>query len=71
MIRTLETASAGIEGVVRALERPPGAVDPEVAGRVTEIVAAVRARGDAAVLDYTRRFDRVSLTAAELAVRPE
>ena len=71
MIRRLETADLGIAGVIRALERPPGSVDPEIARRVAEIVAAVREKGDAALLDFTRRFDRVTLTAPELAVRPE
>ena len=71
MIRRLETAGLGIAGVIRALERPPGSVDPEIARRVAEIVAAVREKGDAALLDFTRRFDRVTLTAPELAVRPE
>jgi histidinol dehydrogenase len=70
MIRTLETSGAGVAGVIRALERPPGAVDPDIARRVAEIVAAVRERGDAALLDFTRRFDRVALTAPELAVGP-
>ena len=71
MIRKLETAGLGIAGVIRALDRPPGAVDPDISRRVAEIVAAVRARGDAALLDLTQRFDRVALTAPELAVRPE
>jgi histidinol dehydrogenase len=71
MIRRLETADLGIAGVIRALERPPGSVDPEIAHRVAEIVGAVREKGDAALLDFTRRFDRVTLTAPELAVRPE
>ena len=71
MIRRLETAGLGIAGVIRALERPPGSVDPEIARRVAEIVAAVREKGDAALLDFTQRFDRVTLTASELAVRPE
>jgi histidinol dehydrogenase len=71
MIRRLETAGAGMEGVIRALERPPGAVDPQIASRVTEILTAVRSVGDRALLDYTRRFDRVNLAAADLAVRPE
>ena len=70
MIRRLETSTIGIAGVIRALERPPGAVDPDVSRRVAEIVAAVRARGDAALLEFTRRFDRVALTAPELAVSP-
>jgi len=42
MIRRLETAGAGVAGVIRALERPPGAVDPQIASRVTEILTAVR-----------------------------
>ena len=71
MIRCLETAGAGVAGVIRALERPPGAVDPQIASRVTEILTAVRSVGDRALLDYTRRFDRVNLAAADLAVRPE
>ena len=71
MIRRLETAGLGIAGVIRALERPPGSVDPEISRRVAEIVAAVREKGDAALLDITRRFDRVTLAAPELAVRPE
>jgi histidinol dehydrogenase len=71
MIRRLETAGAGVAGVIRALERPPGAVDPQIASRVTEILTAVRSVGDRALLDYTRRFDRVNLAAADLAVRPE
>ena len=71
MIRMLETSGRGIAGVIRALERPPGSVDPEISRRVAEIVAAVREKGDAALLDFTQRFDRVALTAPELAVRPE
>ncbi len=70
MIRRLETRTLGVDGVVRALERPPGAVDPEIKRRVAEIVAAVRDKGDAALLELTERFDRVSLTAAELPVTP-
>jgi histidinol dehydrogenase len=71
MIRRLETSDRGIAGVIRALERPPGSVDPDISRRVAEIVAAVREKGDAALLDFTQRFDRVALTAPELAVRPE
>ena len=35
---------------------------------VTDIIAAVRARGDAAVIDYTVRFDRQTLTTDRLRV---
>ncbi len=71
MIRRLETSVLGVAGVVGALERPPGAVDPEIARRVSEIVTAVREKGDAALLDFTQRFDHVALTAPELRVAPE
>ena len=68
MIRRLDTATLGPAGVARALDRPPGAVDPEIHRRVEEIVAAVRDKGDAALLELTERFDRVALSAGELAV---
>jgi histidinol dehydrogenase len=71
MIRSLETFAGGVAGVVRALERPPGAVDEAIAARVAEIVAAVRDRGDAALLDFTARFDGVTLSAGHLPVRAE
>ena len=68
MIRRLDTTTLGSTGVARSLDRPPGAVDPEIQRRVEEIVTAVRDKGDAALLEFTERFDRVALTAAELAV---
>ncbi|HEX3983288.1 MAG TPA: histidinol dehydrogenase [Acidisoma sp.] len=43
----------------------------ETVGREVEaIIAAVRAEGDAALCDYTSRFDRVTMTADWLAVTP-
>ncbi len=42
--------------------------DENVDRVVADIVADVRARGDAAVLDYTRKFDRVETDAAGLRI---
>ena len=42
-----------------ALARPEMETGAELQARVGEIIAGVRARGDAAVADYTRRFDGV------------
>lgn len=39
-----------------------------VDGAVAEIIAAVRAEGDAALCDYTARFDRLDVTPGDLAV---
>jgi len=70
MIRRLLTSHLGVEGVVRALDRSPASVDPDIHRRVDEILAAVRAGGDAALIELTRRLDGVSLTPAELVVSP-
>ena len=43
-------------------------VSDDVDITVAAIIAEVRARGDAALIDYGRRFDRVELTAAGLRV---
>jgi histidinol dehydrogenase len=50
------------------LDRPPAAVDADIHRRVEEIVSGVRDKGDAALLEFTERFDRVALTPGELAV---
>ena len=68
MIRRMDTATLGAAGVQKALDRSPSAVDPEIHRRVEEIVTAVRDKGDAALLEFTERFDRVSLTAGDLAI---
>jgi histidinol dehydrogenase len=68
VIRRLDTRALGVDGVVRALDRPPSAVDPAIQHRVADILAAVRDKGDRALLELTERFDRVSLTADELRV---
>jgi len=56
MIRTLD-ARAGIDAVVAALERSPETVAPEIHRTVDQILAAVRARGDAALCEHTARLD--------------
>jgi histidinol dehydrogenase len=68
VIRRLDTRALGVDGVVRALDRSPSSIDPVIQHRVGEILAAVRDRGDRALIELTERFDRVALTPAELAV---
>jgi len=53
----LDARTLGIEGVARAVDRPPSQVPADVTRAVEAIVADVRARGDAALLEYTARFD--------------
>jgi len=56
MIRLLDLADPGARQQASAL-RPSAAPPPEVAPSVSRIVADVRARGDDALRELTRRFD--------------
>jgi histidinol dehydrogenase len=64
-LRRLSTRARGFGARLAALTRYEAAQDAAVGRTVRSIIAAVRARGDAAVLEYARRFDRVR--AASLA----
>ena len=67
MITLLNTAQADFNAQLTALLKVDSSTDASIEQRVAEIVADVQARGDAAVLDYTARFDQVSVASvAEL-----
>src|SRR5262249_56856062 len=63
-MRILDARTLGIEGVAAAVDRPPSEIPRDVVGAVESIVADVRARGDAALLEYTARFDGLRVPAA-------
>ena len=68
-IRQLATTAADFATQFEALRHWSAETDAAIEQRVADILADVRARGDAAVLDYTARFDRVnaaSVAALEL-----
>jgi histidinol dehydrogenase len=68
-IRRLDTAQPDFDARLSELLAFESAQDPQVAAAVTGIIADIRARGDAALLEYTRRFDRFDLsTAAALEI---
>jgi histidinol dehydrogenase len=58
-IRLLDTRSDGFEGAFLRVLHWSAQTDEVIEGRVASILADVRARGDAAVLEYTERFDGV------------
>jgi histidinol dehydrogenase len=70
MIRTLDARHLGLAAVVRELARPPEAIDPEIPRVVDEILRAVRERGDAALLELTARFDRLTVPAVTALAIP-
>lgn len=57
-IGRLDTADAAFNRAFEQLTAFPDERDPSLSGQVSEIIDAVRARGDAALIDYTARFDR-------------
>ncbi len=62
MPQFLDTTDADFEARFQALLSAKREDSPDVDAVVAEIIADVRARGDAAVLELTERFDRVALT---------
>ncbi len=68
-LRRLSTASAGFDAELERLTRYEAAQDDAVEATTRAIIADVRKRGDVAVLEYTRKFDRIQArTMAELDV---
>ena len=58
-MRRLSTLDAGFDASLDALTRYDAAQDDTVEAAARAIIAEVRKRGDAAVLEYTRKFDRL------------
>ena len=63
----LATADAGFEADFARLLAMKREDAPDVDAAVAAIIAEVRARGDAALIELTARFDRLTLTPATLA----
>jgi histidinol dehydrogenase len=70
-LRRLDSRAAGFDAELTRLTRYEAAQDEAVELAVRAIIAEVRARGDAALIEYTRRFDRVEArSVAELEIAP-
>ncbi len=59
MIRKMNAADAGFAAALDALLAFDNSTDTRVDAAVTEVLAGVRARGDAAVVEFTNRFDQL------------
>jgi histidinol dehydrogenase len=71
-ILRLDSSADGFDDRLAALTRWQDERDRAVESAVAEIIDAVRRRGDAALLEYTARFDRLQPpSAADLEGRPE
>jgi len=68
-VRHLSTQASGFEAEFQRVLHWSEETDHAIEERVTAILADVRTRGDAAVLEYTRRFDGVeAASVAELEI---
>src|SRR5277367_6641109 len=71
MAITLSTRDGDFEHAFAALLATKRETDADVDDAVAAILGDVNARGDAALVDYTARFDRVTLTPARLRLSPQ
>jgi len=67
----LNTTDEGFETAFDALLNAKREDSPDVDAVVAEIISDVRARGDAAVIELTAKFDRLELTPDTLAISAE
>jgi histidinol dehydrogenase len=70
-MQIIKASAAEFEYFFHRLRRRGGAFTPELLATVMEIVRDVAARGDAALFDYTAKFDRYELTATTVEVTEE
>ncbi len=68
MAQFLTTSDPEFEAQFAALLSMKREDAPDVNATVAEIIADVRARGDAALIEYTAKFDRIELTPETLAI---
>jgi histidinol dehydrogenase len=69
-VRHLDTSAADFEAAFQRVLHWSAETDAAIEGRVAEIVAEVRTRGDAALLEFTARYDGLqaaSVAALEIA----
>ncbi len=68
MVLDLSVTDADFPAAFAALLASKREPDADVEATVHAILADVRERGDSAVLEYARRFDRIDLTASDLRI---
>jgi histidinol dehydrogenase len=67
-VRTIRCTEKTLESRIAKLMADTSLFDAGIAGRTQTIIDAVRVRGDAALIEFTERFDGARLTPSRLAV---
>ena len=70
-MKIIDSKQTDIDVELKRLVNRGDAATEEVAAVVSEVVDQVRKQGDPAVLEYTEKFDRVSLTLKDMRVSPD
>src|SRR4051812_42921173 len=68
VMKVIRHTDADYAAKLAEVTAPSSLFDPVIEQRTRDIVEAVRAGGDAALLDFTSHFDGATLTADQLAV---
>ncbi len=68
MVASLDSTAAGFEAQFAALLARKRSAEEDVDGVVADILAAVRERGDAALIEFTERFDHLVLKPETLRI---
>jgi histidinol dehydrogenase len=71
MPQRLDIRATDFDAAFAALLTAKRETEADVNDTVAAILKAVRERGDAALLEFTKKFDRLDLTAATMRVTPE
>ncbi|MBI3675606.1 MAG: histidinol dehydrogenase [Proteobacteria bacterium] len=71
MARRLNASAPDFASAFSALISAKRETEDDVADAVRAIIADVRARGDAALFEFTERFDRIKLTASTVRVKED
>jgi histidinol dehydrogenase len=67
-VRTIRCTEQNLKSRIAELVADTSLFDTDIADRTRQIVEAVRVRGDAALIEFTERFDGARLTPSRLAV---
>ncbi|MGL4488000.1 MAG: histidinol dehydrogenase, partial [Rhizobiaceae bacterium] len=68
MVQKLNTSDVNFDDDFAALLASKREVSEDVDRVVQDVIAEVRKRGDAALIDYCKKFDRLDLTPSTLAI---
>ena len=71
MATRLDSSNAGFEQAFETMLNARREQNSDVDATVRDIIADIRKRGDAALIDYTARFDRLRLDETTLRISAE